>query len=195
MELAAGEVERDAKAAELLDTLKLGFAMIQKRGAAKKAVIFTESIEAQNEALWRLVKFFFLRYNETNSDCVFVIDEAAKTVTATEYQELPVLCGVTERGRALDEDECKALLALPVRDFTEDGSRSPHWLKRGGAPHPLDKLVPVEPLIVQESASLSPAQAEELERMKLRANSQKAALARKLDGLEVQVKAFTEKKN
>ena len=44
-----------------------------------------------NEALWRLAKSFFLRYNEINSDCVFVIDEDAKTVTATEYQELPVL--------------------------------------------------------------------------------------------------------
>ena len=105
-------------------------------------------------------------------------------------REFPVLCGVTERGRVLDEDECKALLALPVRGFTEDGPRSPHWLKRGGAPHPLDKLVPVEPLIVRESASLSPAQAEEMERMKLRANGQKAALARGLDGLEVQVKAL-----
>lgn len=105
-------------------------------------------------------------------------------------REFPVLCGVTERGRVLDEDECKALLALPVRDFTEDGPRSPHWLKRGGAPHPLDRLVPVEPLIVRESASLSPAQAEELERMKLRVNGQKAALVRKLDGLEVQVKAL-----
>ena len=44
-----------------------------------------------NEALWRLVKIFFLRYNETNTDCVFVIDEETKTVTATEYETLPVL--------------------------------------------------------------------------------------------------------
>ena len=101
-----------------------------------------------------------------------------------------MLCGVTERGRALDEDECKALLALPVRDFTEDGPRSPHWLKRRVAPHPLDRLVPLEPLIERESACLSPAQTEEMERMKLRVNGQKAALARKLDGLEAQVKAL-----
>ena len=157
-----------------------------------------------NEALWRLAKSFFLRYNETNHDCIFVIDEETKTVTATEYQELPVLfyywtgtrnrpyrsrkrygmgstfkpragqitlssiigqgilpelecadfgtltvdgnvepcqiglytvtllgsgvrrefpvlCGVTDSGRTLGEDECKALLALPVKSFTEDG--------------------------------------------------------------------------
>ena len=229
--------------------------------------------EELNLALWTLARSFFLSYNEKNSDCVFVIDEDAKTITATQYDALPVLfyywtgsrnrpyrsqkqygmgsgfkpragqitfssvigqgilnelecadsgtltvegalepcqlglytvtlssgstrrefpmlCGVTERGRALDEDECKALLALPVRDFTEDGPRSPHWLKRRVAPHPLDRLVPLEPLIERESACLSPAQTEEMERMKLRVNGQKAALARKLDGLEAQVKAL-----
>ena len=226
-----------------------------------------------NEALWQLAKSFFLRYNEKNTDCVFVIDEEAKTVTATEYQQLPVLfyywtgsrnrpyrsqkcygmggsfkpragritlasvigqgilhelecagsgklmvegdvepcqiglycvtltgggtrwevpvlCGVTDSGRVLSEDECKAILALPVRDCTEDGPRSPHWLKGRGAPHELDKLVPVDALLERESANLSPAQAEELERMKSRVNGQKAALARKLDGLEVKVKAL-----
>ena len=226
-----------------------------------------------NEALWQLAKSFFLRYNEKNTDCVFAIDEEAKTVTATEYRELPVLfyywtgsrnrpyrsqkcygmgsafkpragritfssvigqgilhemecagsgtltvegdvepcqiglytvtltggsnrrevpvlCGVTGSGRVLSEDECKAILALPVRDCTEDGLRSAHWLKRGGAPHELDKLVPVGSMLERESANLSPAQAEELERMKLRVSGQKAALARKLDGLEVQVKTL-----
>ena len=226
-----------------------------------------------NEALWQLAKSFFLRYNEKNTDCVFVIDEEAKTVTATEYQELPVLfyywtgsrnrpyrsqkqygmgsdfkpragritfssvigqgilhetecagsgtltvrgdvepcqiglytvtltggntrrevpmlCGATSSGRPLSEEECKALLALPVKDCTEDGPRSPHWLKRSGTPHELDTLVPVGALLERESARLSPAQAEELERMKLRVNGKKAALARKLDGLEVQVKTL-----
>ena len=226
-----------------------------------------------NEALWRLVKIFFLRYNETNTDCVFVIDEETKTVTATEYEtlpvlfyywtgsrnrpyrsqkrygmgggfkpragqitfssiigqgvlheiecantgtltvegtiepcriglytvtltggsarrEIPVLCGVTDSGRALSEDECRAVLALPVLDCAEDGSRSPHWLKGRSAPHELDKLVPVGALLEQEAEKLSPAQAEEMERMKLRCNGHKAALARKLDGLEVQIRAL-----
>ena len=229
--------------------------------------------EKLNEALWRLAKSFFLRYNETNTDCVFVINEETKTVTATQYDTLPVLfyywsgsrnrpyrsqkrygmgsefkpragqitfssiigqgilhelecansgtltidgdvepcqiglytvtlsndstrrdfsmlCGVTDNGRTLSEEECRALLALPVKNFNEDGSRSPHWLKRGGAAHPLDKLVPIGPLIDRESANLSPAQAEEIGRMKLRINGQKAVLARKLDDLEVQVKAL-----
>ena len=225
-----------------------------------------------NEALWRLAKSFFLRYNEINNDCVFVIDDEAKTVTATEYRELPVLfyywtgtrnrpyrsqkhygmgsgfkpragqitfssiigqgilrelecadfgtltvegnvepcqiglytvtllggirrefpvlCGVTDSGRTLGEDECKALLALPVKSFTEDGPRSPHWLKGRGRPHEMDKLVPVGALVEREASNLSPAQTEEMERMKLRCNSQKAALTRKLDGLEARVKAL-----
>ena len=44
--------------------------------------------------------------------------------------------------------------------------------------------------IAHESANRSPARAEELERMKLRINAQKAALARKLDALAIQVKAL-----
>lgn len=229
--------------------------------------------EELNEALWQLAKSFFLRYNEKNTDCVFVIDEDTKTVTATEYRELPVLfyywtgsrnrpcrsqkrygmgvgfkprsgqitftsvigqgilhelgcadsgtlavegnvepcqiglytvtltgggvrreapvlCGMTDSGRTLSQEECEALLSLPVKDCTEEGSRSPHWLKRGGPPHALDELVPVGALLERESARLSPAQAEELERMKLRCNGQKAALARNLDALEVRAKAL-----
>ena len=51
MEWAALEVKRDAKAAELLCALKLGFAAMKKRGGARKAVIFTESVETQNMLL------------------------------------------------------------------------------------------------------------------------------------------------
>ena len=75
-------------------------------------------------------------------------------------------------------------------DLTEDGPRSPHWLKGRGAPHELDKLVLVGALLDRETEKLSPAQAVEMERMKLRCNGQKAALVRKLDGLEVQVRTL-----
>ena len=47
-------------------------------------------------------------------------------------------------------DERKVLLALPFKDFTEDGSRSPHWLKRGGLPNDLDALEPVRELLEWE---------------------------------------------
>ncbi len=98
--------------------------------------------------------------------------------SGTTQREFPVLCGRTDSGRPLSEDECKALLAMPVKDFTEDGPRSPHWLKQSGPPRPLDDLVPMAALIAREGDKLSPALAEEKERMKLRSNAQKAALTR-----------------
>lgn len=55
IEETATEVKHDAKAAHLVDTLMLGLSAMKKRGAAKKAVIFTESIETQN------MLFLFLR--------------------------------------------------------------------------------------------------------------------------------------
>lgn len=142
-----------------------------------------------NEALWRLVKSFFLRYNETNSDSVFVIDEEAKTVTATEYQELPVLFYYWTGSRN-----------RPYRSQKRYGMGGGFKPRAGRITfssvigqdilHELDKLVPVGVLLEREAEKFSPAQAEELERMKLRCNGQKAALARKLDWLEVQVKAL-----
>lgn len=64
-------------------------------------------------------------------------------------------------------------------------------LVEAGRPAPrVGKLVPVGVLLEREAEKLSPAQAEELERMKLRVNGQKAALARKLDALEVQLHAL-----
>lgn len=51
----------------------------------------SKQMEELNEALWRLAKSFFLRYNEVNTNCVFGIDEKTKTVTATQYDTLPEL--------------------------------------------------------------------------------------------------------
>lgn len=63
------------------------------------------------------------------------------------WREFTVLCGLTDSCRVLSKDECKVLLSLPVKGFTEGGSRSPHWLKRSGPPHELDKLVNVGALM------------------------------------------------
>lgn len=90
-------------------------------------------------------------------------------------RDFPMLCGVTDNGRTLNEEACKALLALPVKDFTEDGSRSPHWLKRGGAAHPLEK------------------QATQLRRELLKGQESQFFDAMRLDvELEEQVKVFAE---
>lgn len=170
-----------------------------------------------NDKLWEISKWFFERYNEKNTDFHFVIDEAKRTITATNYEHLPVLfyywtesrnkpyrsqkvysmgkdfrpkagqitlsrtigrgilheldcadtgrptvsgmeepceisfytvtltssssrteqpvlCERTESGKGLDEEACKELLDLPVLDYTEEGHRSPHWLKSGSQP-------------------------------------------------------------
>lgn len=50
-----------------------------------------ERSEEINASLWEVVKWFFERYNDTYKDCRFEIDEVNKTVTATNYDDLPML--------------------------------------------------------------------------------------------------------
>lgn len=243
---------------ELADKVKINPKYVNRR-----------SLELNND-LWEIAKWFFTRYNEKNDDCHFVIDEASRTITATEYQELPVLfyywtgsrnrpyrsqkvygmaknfkpkagqltlssiigrgilhefecadegaltvsgapepcqialytitlisassrmekavlCGLTARNEALDDAACRNLLELPVECCVEGGRTSPHWLKGSRPPHPLDRLVPSDKLIEEQLEQLSPAQAEEIERMKQRTSADKAALSRELNALDSQV--------
>ncbi len=243
---------------ELADKVKINPKYVNRR-----------SLELNND-LWEIAKWFFNRYNEKNDDCHFVIDEASRTITATEYQELPVLfyywtgsrnrpyrsqkmygmakdfkpkagqltlssiigrgilhefecadegaltvsgapepcqialytitlvsassrmekavlCGLTARNEALDDATCRNLLELPVESCIEGERTSPHWLKGSRPPHPLDRLVPSDKLIEEQLEQLSPAQAEEIERMKQRASADKAALSRELNILDSQV--------
>ncbi|WP_300134467.1 SNF2-related protein [uncultured Oscillibacter sp.] len=223
-----------------------------------------------NNALWEVAKWFFERYNEKNTDCRFVIDESRRIITATNYDQLPVLfyywtgsrnrpyrsqkvygmskdfkpkagqitlssiigrgilhelecsdtgsltvpdieepceiglysvtltsassrtersvlCGRTESGNVLDEDACKEILSLPVQDYIQEGHSAPHWLKHSNRPHGLDELVPTKKLLVAEMEKLSPAQADEMERMKQQVSADKAALSRELNALDSQV--------
>lgn len=50
-----------------------------------------EKAKELNAQLWEVVKFFFEQYNATHSDCYYEIDDKEKTVTATNYTELPML--------------------------------------------------------------------------------------------------------
>lgn len=245
---------------ELADKVKINPKYVNCRG------------QELNNDLWEIAKWFFNRYNEKNDDCHFIIDEANRTITATEYQELPVLfyywtgsrnrpyrsqkvygmakdfkpksgqitlssiigrgilhelesanegvltiptvpeqcrialytvtlvsgsgfsrtehavlCGLTESGKALDDATCRSILDLPVECYTENERRSPHWLKGSSRPHPLDDLVPTKALLAAQLERLSPAQAEEMERMKQQVSADKAALSRELNTLDSQV--------
>ncbi len=50
-----------------------------------------ERSEEINASLWEVVKWFFERYNDTYKDCRFESDEVNRTVTATNYDDLPML--------------------------------------------------------------------------------------------------------
>jgi len=87
----------------------------------------------------------------------------------------------------MDDAACRSILDLPVEGYTEDERRSPHWLKGSSRPHPLDDLVPTKALLAAQLERLSPAQAEEMERMKQQVSADKAALSRELNTLDSQV--------
>lgn len=44
-----------------------------------------------NEQLWELVKYYFMQYNEKNTDCYYEIDDDKQTITAARYTQLPYL--------------------------------------------------------------------------------------------------------
>ena len=49
-------------------------------------------VQELNESLWELAKWFFLNYNQQNNDGKYEIDEESRTITLTDYTELPILC-------------------------------------------------------------------------------------------------------
>ncbi len=119
---------------------------------------------------------------------LYTVTLASKSVC----RDVAILCGRTDAGRTLTERECRDLLALPIRDWTEDGKRDPHWLKLRGMPHHLDALVPTKELAARESKKRTPAQTEEIEKLRLHTKAQKAALPRALAELERQLQAARE---
>ena len=232
-----------------------------------------------NDTLWELVKYFFKRWNEGHDDCRFILDETARTVTAVDYDALPVLfyywdgsrnkpyrsqkqygmaadfkpragritfscilgrgilheiacaeagtvrvkadiepcriglyhviilsekrriaehsvlVGQTDSGAFLNEAQCRELLALPAEACTEEGRRNPQWLKREGRRDPLDDLVPVQKLIAAQAEKLSPALAEEAERLRLAAEQKKTAQSRETAALETQLASLEKERD
>lgn len=108
-------------------------------------------------------------------------------ISGSSRTERAVLCGRTKSGKALDDAACRNILDLPVESSTEDERKSPHWLKGSSRPHPLDDLVPTKTLLAAQLERLSPAQAEEVERMKQQVSADKAAMNRELNTLDSKV--------
>lgn len=102
-------------------------------------------------------------------------------------KEIPVLVGQTADGEPLTEAECQCLLAQTVETVAENEHKTPHWLKRTGRSHPLDRLVRADALLADQIKELSPYYAEETERLTLETKRKKTALAKKADLLEGQI--------
>lgn len=224
-------------------------------------------VQELHNDLWEIAKWFFLRYNENNTDCHFVVDEDTRSILATNYEtlpilfyywsgsrnrpyrsqkcysmakefrpksgqitlssiigrgilrefacanegsifihdgafepceiglytvslsgphchtEYPILCGLTKSGTVLDHAACQTLLELPVASCSETGGTSPHWLKKHNRPHRLDEHVPKDTILTMQQSKQFSAFHDEIERMKQRVVSKKAALNRELNDL------------
>ena len=110
-------------------------------------------------------------------------------------KEIPVLVGQTAEGEPLTEAECQRLLAQTAETVAEGEHKSPHWLKRTGRPHPLDRLVRADALLADQIKELSPYYAEETERLTLETKRKKTALAKKADQLEGQIKELEDSRS
>ena len=104
-----------------------------------------------------------------------------------EIKSYPVFVGVTEDGRRLNHIECEKIFASPVYSYTEDGARRTYWLK-SPKQHQMDTLVELDGYEKKENERLTPAQHEEIERMKLAAVVKKNCLNHAIDDLELQMK-------
>ena len=103
-----------------------------------------------------------------------------------------LLCGVTDSGQYLTNDECHKILEYPVVDFEEIGRSHAAWLKTPKASI-MDRLIPLDELIQKSVEDNSSAQAEEVERIKQRASVNKNSLEHTLGDLKSAV-AEIEKK-
>ena len=103
-----------------------------------------------------------------------------------------LLCGVTDSGNHLTNDECLKILEYPVVDYEEIGRMHASWLKTPKASI-MDRLIPVDELIQKSVDDNSTAQAEEIERIKQRASVNKNSLEHSLGDLRSAV-AEIEKK-
>ena len=97
-----------------------------------------------------------------------------------------LLCGVTESGKQLTNDECLKILSYPVVDYEESGRKHACWLK-SHSPGKMDRLVPLDEFIEQSIQDSNSAQAEEIDRMKLKATTDKNALEHTLQDLRTAI--------
>ena len=124
--------------------------------------------------------------------CEIALYKVSVTNRKTRLADYDVLVGITETGEILNDEQCNIIMSLPVLSFTEDGKQTENWLRNVTGlndSHRLDGLVPEQQMIDRYLDDNSTAQAEEVERIKLRAMRKKAALGHSLDDLKHKIKA------
>lgn len=103
-------------------------------------------------------------------------------------EEKYLLVGKTESGEALNNNDCKKILELPVKDFAEDGHKSPAWLKGTNARgHELDGLIPKDEILQSCIENATPAITEEIERLRRITTRQKAKLEYAPNDMKTQI--------
>lgn len=88
-------IKNEAKNKQLISSAEDALFTTFTKDLADKITIspryISEKAEQINTALWSIVKYFFEQYNETHDNCIYVIDDNEKTITATNYEKLPIL--------------------------------------------------------------------------------------------------------
>ena len=97
-----------------------------------------------------------------------------------------LLCGLTESGNVLSNDDCKKILSMPIESYEDTDKKSAVWLKSRTSGS-MDKYIPVDEFIEQSVKDNSSVQAEEIERIKQRATVNKSSLERTLSDIRAEV--------
>ncbi|MDL2232501.1 DEAD/DEAH box helicase [Ruminococcaceae bacterium OttesenSCG-928-L11] len=109
----------------------------------------------------------------------------------TRLADYTVFAGKTDGGAVLSDTQCREIMDLPVRTFTEDGSRSLLWLRESTGtpmPHSLDKLVDTSPLIRRAATESENERKDEIERLSERARLRKLSLTRDIERMKREIK-------
>lgn len=111
-----------------------------------------------------------------------------------QIKSYPLLAGKDNDGNILSSDECERIFNLPVKEWTQDGKPTPHWLKGSGWTTELNPLVDLEECAMREQEKLSPMQQDEVARLKQSAIIRKNKLNHTLDDLSSQLKELIAEK-
>lgn len=105
-----------------------------------------------------------------------------------------LLCGITDSGTRLTNDECLKILSMPVEDWNTEDREKSAWLKTHKAGI-MDRLIPLDELIEQTVKDTSSAQADEIERMKRKATVDKTNLEHNLADVKTEIAELTKQKD